>query len=106
MATMTWDEGGGVAAAPDVSSRAPISVRRLIAFVMVSAGVAIVVSASTIRAFEATAASVLVGLLTQSETMVVPSTASFFWGMGTDKAHGLYISPECSLAYIAGPMFV
>jgi len=104
MATMTWDDARGRAAARP--HRVLFTVRRLVALLLVLAGMAVIASAQAVRAVEAAIAAALIGPLTRTQTYVWGSRGSFFWGMGTDHAHGIRITGECSLAYVAGPMLI
>lgn len=73
---------------------------------MAAAGVAVLVGAHVVRATEASFAAVLVGSATTSSTYVAKGSSSFYWLMGTSDARGLRITPECSIAYVVGPLLV
>jgi exosortase/archaeosortase family protein len=77
-----------------------------VALLLAAAGIVVIASAQAVRAIEATIAAALIGPLTRTQTYVWGSRGSFYWGMGTDHAHGIRITGECSLAYVAGPLLI
>lgn len=86
--------------------RGRTAVRAPIAMALVAAGTAVLLSADRIRGEEAALAAVLARAVTSGATASDRVQATFFFGLGTPFAAGLRVTPECSIAYIAGPLLV
>lgn len=80
--------------------------RLAICLALVGVGIAAVLRAPAVRSLEAVSSASVIGVVTSSQTYVAPGTSSFYWLMGTADAKGLQITPECSIAYVVGPLLV
>ncbi len=73
---------------------------------LVGGGALLIIANPGFRTFEATLGGWLTGLVTQTRTLTVGVTHSFYWSVGTPAIRGLTITGECSAAFIAGPLLV
>jgi len=60
----------------------------------------------TYRSLEIRLAAVLIDLVTSAGVSVVPERQTVYFGLGTDHAIGLRITPECTSAFLVVPLLV
>jgi len=58
------------------------------------------------RDLEAQGASYLTQRLTGTDTLFWEGHQVFVWSLGTPQARGLFVTPDCSAAFIAGPLLL
>lgn len=87
-------------------ARAALAGRTLLFIALFAMGAFAIVDAGFVRMTEAASSASVVGTLTSSDTYVRPHSSSFYWLMGTSDARGLHITPECSVAYVVGPLLI
>lgn len=89
-----------------VGDRGSWLVRPPFAFGLVAAGSLSLLAAARVRGQEAVVAGQISGAVTGGGSAVNRSTATFFYALGTPLAGGIRVTPECSTAYIVGPVLV
>ena len=67
-------------------------------------GVSIMLANSGFRDLEAEGASVITRWLTRTDTVYWQGHQVFMWSVGTSAARGLFITPDCSAAFVIGPL--
>lgn len=87
-------------------ARRQVLKRSPLALALVAAGAAVLVSADRIRGEEAAVASFFAGAVTEGGSAVDRLQATFFFALDTPLAAGLRVTPECSIAYIVGPVLI
>lgn len=80
--------------------------RSPLALALMAAGTAVLVGADRVRGEEAAVASTLADAVTRGGSAVDRVQATFFFALDTPLAAGLRVTPECSIAYIVGPVLV
>ena len=65
---------------------------------------ALFVFQTSFRAAESMLASQTVAALAHTRTAAVPSKAVLYFNLGTDRALGLHITPECTSAFLIAPL--
>lgn len=68
--------------------------------------VALVVLNRAYRTGEMAVASGILSLITSSGVYLAPQRQSLYFGLGTDHAFGLQMSPECTSAFLVLPLLV
>jgi len=77
------------------------------AFILLAGvGVATMARARAIRGWESEACAWLIGRLTSSSASADAPRTSFSWDLFTPRAHGLIITPECTVAVMVGPLLI
>lgn len=96
----------GAHALPDRAGRGVLepTARVVGAALAVVLGVLAVLHAATIRGLEASASGWITHRTTGLEVFVAPERATFYWGIGSPETFGLRVTPECSSAYVVGPL--
>jgi exosortase/archaeosortase family protein len=79
---------------------------RLIAGGLLVAAAGLVLWHDLYRSMEIRISAVLIDLATSSGVHVVPHRQTVYFGLGTDHALGLRISPECTSAFLVVPLLV
>lgn len=84
-----------------------IRLRRIsLAAAFAGTAVAAVVFNAAVRAAEVQITGVAVAPITDGLTTVAPKFAALWWGLGTDRAFGIRVAPECSAAFIIAPLLL
>lgn len=73
---------------------------------MIALGGLLMAHHAAVRDLEATLAAVTTGWATGTDTASAPGHQVFLWLVGTPSVRGLTVTPECTSAFIAGPILV
>lgn len=84
----------------------PTMAIRLMVAVLLGGSAALVVWHGVYRALEIRLSAVLIELVTTSGVHVVPHRQTVYFGLGTDHALGLKITPECTSAFLVVPLLL
>ncbi|SDD72093.1 exosortase P [Actinokineospora iranica] len=79
---------------------------RLLVGALAALAVALVIGNRVYRAAEMFLASAILRLMTSSGVHLAAERQSVYFGLGTDHAFGLRMSPECTSAFLMLPMLV
>ncbi|GLZ41027.1 exosortase P [Actinokineospora sp. NBRC 105648] len=79
---------------------------RLAVVVLVALAAALVIGNRVYRTAEMTLASGILRLTTAGGVYLAPQRQSVYFGLGTDHAFGLRMSPECTSAFLVLPLLV
>ncbi len=82
----------------------PLVWRVAVAVGLVAIAVSVMVANSGFRDLEAEGASVITRWLTSTDTVYWQGHQVFMWSVGTSAARGLFITPDCSAAFVIGPL--
>ncbi|SES37657.1 exosortase P [Actinokineospora terrae] len=98
------EEGAAVALANALPVSRPST--KLVAIALVAAAVALVVGNRLYRTAEMALASGILRLITSGGVHLVAERQTVYFGLGTDHAFGLRMSPECTSAFLVLPLLV
>lgn len=93
-------------ASPTVTRPSQRYLTRLTVGALLAAGVMLVVWHRTYRTLEIRVSAWLIDLVTSAGVYVVPERQTVYFGLGTDHAIGLRITPECTSAFLVVPLLV
>ena len=80
---------------------------RLVVFALLAVGgLATMVQAHVIRGWESEVCAWAIGRLTSSSASADAARTTFSWDLFTPRAHGLIITPECTVAVMIGPLLI
>ncbi|MBM7772355.1 exosortase/archaeosortase family protein [Actinokineospora baliensis] len=84
----------------------PRSTTKLIAVPLLALAVALVIGNRLYRTAEMALASGILRITTSSGVLLVPERQTVYFGLGSDTAFGLRMSPECTSAFLVLPLLV
>lgn len=102
---MTADEPSVTVAIPAPGRQARLLTRGTVAALLCAAG-SLVVGHAVYRMLEIRLAGLFIGAITSSGVYVAPHRQTVYFGLGTDHAIGLRITPECTSAFLVVPLLV
>jgi exosortase/archaeosortase family protein len=73
---------------------------------LLTAGLLVILATDRLRGAETWLSSLVAGVITRTPTSVLSNGHTFLWGLGTSQLRGLTITPECTVALIAGPLLL
>ncbi|GAA3875840.1 exosortase P [Leifsonia kafniensis] len=82
------------------------TVRALVGVALAAGGVLLMLNHALLRQTETVLAAALADAVTPGSMYVVPGSFSFFWASATPEMHGLRITPECTVAFLVGPLLI
>jgi len=103
------DKGhGGVVTIAGPTTARPVHplLTRVTVGALLGLGAMLIVWHGTYRSLEIRLAAVLIDLVTSAGVSVVPQRQTVYFGLGTDHAIGLRITPECTSAFLVVPLLV
>ncbi|HEY0636085.1 MAG TPA: exosortase P [Pseudonocardiaceae bacterium] len=93
-------------ATPAVASNGPVLPSRIVVGALIALSGALIVWHGAYRSLEIRLSGVFIGLVTSSGVHVAAHRQTVYFGLGTDHAIGLRITPECTSAFLVVPLLL
>lgn len=82
------------------------TVRALFGMGIIGGGVLLMLNHPLLRQAETVLAAALADAVTPGTMYVAPGSHTFFWASATPAMHGLRVTPECTAAFLIGPLLI